>query len=257
MATVDSAAQRAQLWQAYATQRDATTRNKLAAEYAMLVKHVVGRILVTLPQGMEQDDLMSYGFLGLLQAIEKYDALRGIKFETFAAPRIRGAVLDELRAQDPLPRTLRQKAKNVERTIHRLEGELGRAPVEQEIADGMGVAPEDLRQILADSNRLMLSLDYMLNPDDGEGGGITLEATVATPETKSPVNQLESRDLRGALIKAIEALPPRERLLISLYYHEGLTMKEIGKVLEVTEARVCQLHGQAVMRMRTKLREYA
>jgi RNA polymerase sigma factor for flagellar operon FliA len=257
MATVDRSAQRAQLWAAYEGQRDAAARNKLAAEYATLVKHVVGRILVTLPQGLEQEDLMSYGFLGLLQAIEKYDSTRGIKFETFAAPRIRGAVLDELRAQDPLPRTLRQKAKSVERTISRLEGEMGRAPNESEIADGMGIAAEDLRQILADSNRLMLSLDYILNPDDGDGGGLTLEATVATPDTKSPTNQLESRDLRAALIKAIENLPPRERLLISLYYHEGLTMKEIGKVLEVTEARVCQLHGQAVMRMRTRLREYA
>ena len=257
MAREDNAAHRAELWQAYQTQRDAATRNKLAGEYAVLVRHVVGRILITLPQGMEQEDLMSYGFLGLLQAIEKYDPVRGIRFETFAAPRIRGAVLDELRAQDPLPRTLRQKAKSVERTIVRLEGELGRAPIEQEIADGMGIGLEDLRQILADSNHLMLSLDYLLSPDDGEGGGMTLESTVATSDAKSPTNQLEGRDLRGALIKAIEALPPRERLLISLYYHEGLTMKEIGKVLEVTEARVCQLHGQAVMRMRTRLKEYA
>lgn len=248
--------QRAQLWQAYRASPDATHRNKLAAEYAVLVRHVVGRILVTLPQGLEQEDLMSYGFMGLLQAIEKFDASRGIKFETFAAPRIRGAVLDELRAQDPLSRTLRQKAKTVERTIARLEGELGRSPRDDEIASAMAISVEDLRQILADSNKLMLSLDYLIGPDD-EGGGTTLEATVATPETKSPVAVTESRELRAALIGAIDALPERERLLISLYYHENLTMKEIGKVLEVTEARVCQLHAQAVMRMRTRLRAYA
>lgn len=229
-------------------------RDRLIAQYMPLVKHVVGRIMVNLPEAIDQDDLLSQGYIGLLQAFEKYDASRGIKFETFAIPRIRGAVLDELRNQDWLPRSLRQKTKAIERAMERLENELGRPAGDEEIAKSMDLPVEEVRQTLADANVMVLSLDYVLSPDDE--GGTPLESLVPDKEGKSPTHRMEQKELKEALAQAIEALPPREKLLIGLYYQEGLTMKEIGKVLEVTEARVCQLHAQAVMRIRLKLQAY-
>ena len=254
--TTKSESELAKLWQDFQDNDDALAREKLIIHYAYLVKYVVHRLMVTLPATIDNDDLMGYGIMGLIQSVEKFNLARGIKFETFSMPRIRGAIIDELRAQDWLPRSLRQKAKNIEKTISKLEGELGRAPNEDEIAASLNIGTNELQQILSETSFLVLSLDYLLSPEAGDKS-ISIADTIADDDRKTPYMIYESKDMRTGLQNAITNLPEREKLLITLYYYEGLTMKEIGKVMTITEARVCQLHTQAILRMKSRLVNYA
>lgn len=237
-------------WQAYQQQGKPEAREQLITHYLYLVKYAVGRMLVNLPAHLDPDDLIGYGLMGLIQSVEKFELARNVRFETFAMTRIRGAILDQLRAMDWMPRSLRQKAKEIEQAISRIEQATGRSADETAIAQELGTDIESLRQTLSETSFLVLSLDYLLNPH--EEGSESLGASIADPSS-GPQEKLEQEAVRQALTASIKSLPEREQKLIAFYYFEGLTMKEIGKVLEVTEARVCQLHAQAIHRLRARM----
>ena len=241
------------LWQKYTKAPDPATREKLILEYMPLVKYVVGRLAVTLPPTVDADDLLGYGVMGLIMAIERFAPEKGFKFETFAVSRIRGAIIDELRSQDWLPRSVRQKAKEMESNIRTLEHQLGRTATDEELATKLGVSVEDLPKSLAEITAPVLSLDDLVSMGD-EGQKVSWLDTLPDDRV-GPAAQLDQEAMVEVLGQAIDLLPERERLLVSLYYHEGLTLKEIGVVLSVTESRVCQLHAQAMGRLRTKINQ--
>lgn len=241
------------LWQKYAKKPDPATREKLIMEYLPLVKYVVGRMAVTLPPTVDAEDLVGYGVMGLITAIERFSPDRGFKFETFAVSRIRGAIIDELRSQDWLPRSVRQKAKEMEGSIRTLENSLGRTATDQELAGALGTTVDNLPKNLAEIVAPVLSLDDLVMMSD-DGQKVSWLDTL--PDDRlGPAASFDAEEMTQILGKAIDLLPERERLLVSLYYHEGLTLKEIGQVLSVTESRVCQLHSQAVGRLRTKINQ--
>lgn len=239
------------LWQQYTKKPDPAIREKLILEYMPLVKYVVGRLAVTLPPTVDADDLLGYGVMGLITAIERFNPERGYKFETFAVSRIRGAIIDELRSQDWLPRSVRQKAKEMEVTIRTLEHGLGRTATDQELADKLGVTVDQLPKNLGEIVAPVLSLDDLVGM--GEDGGKVSWLDTLPDDRMGPAAAYDADEMVDILGKAIDLLPERERLLVSLYYHEGLTLKEIGAVLGVTESRVCQLHAQAMGRLRTRI----
>lgn len=208
-----------------------------------------------LPSNVEQADFVSSGVFGLIDAIEKFDPARAIKFETYAISRIRGAIIDELRALDWIPRSVRQKARAVERAYATLEVTLRRTPSDPEVAAEMGIALEDLHTIFSQlSLANVVALDELLHSGDGEGGSrISLGDTLEDTTADDPVEIAESRELKRLLARAINTLPQREKTVVSLYYYEGLTLAEIGQVLGVTESRVSQIHTKAVLQLRAKL----
>ena len=237
-----SAAAAAALWREYKSQKSGESRNRLAEYYLPLVKIVAGRLAINLPQHIDRDDLLSSGFFGLLDAIERYDSTRQNKFETYASVRIRGAMLDYLRSRDWLPILVRQKLRRYEKTVYSLENDLGREPTEEEVAEAMGVSMSELKSIMGQLNAAgMMSLDDYMKNESAEN---------AHPE---PSEGLEKQDLQNTLAKAIDRLPEKERLVVSLYYYEELTLKEISLILHLTEARISQLHSKAVMRLRGHL----
>jgi len=233
----------------------AIQKKKIIKEYAPLVSFIAKKIAVRLPANIELDDLLSAGVIGLMDAIDKYDPARDNKFKTYAEFRVRGAILDELRAQDWIPRSMREKAKNVERAFARLEQKLGRPPSEDETARelsmGLGEFQETLNQCKSIS---LLSLDEVGTFANGDRKSIL--ALLESGTQTNPLVQLASSELRDQVAKAIQELPEKQRMVLSLYYYEDLNLKEIGEVLEVTESRVSQLHTQAVLRLRAKLGEH-
>lgn len=241
-----------ELWPAYLKNRDRCARHALILHYAPLVSRTVGRMLVGLPPSVDREDLLGYGTVGLIQALEKFDATRDTKFETFALLRIRGAIIDALRQIDWMPRPLRQQSKAIERVLAELETRLGRSATEQELATALGVSRNALRQILTATNHQLQSLEDCLY-GSASGEGLTCEDRLACEEERTPHALCEASDLIEQLARALDALPERDRLLLTLYYFEELTMKEIARVLGVSEPRVCQLHSQAVKRMRAYL----
>lgn len=242
-----------QLWQQYKTQpNNAQLREKLILKYLHLVRYVVSRLPITLPVSIAQEDLVSYGTMGLMEAVERYDVTRGLKFETYAVTRIRGAIIDQLRFQDWVPRGVRKRSKDVADTMARLEEKLGRTPTEDELAEEMGITKSKLKVVLAESNNLLISLDESRG-DESAGGGISLMDLVEDKNSPDPQAELEAGELKRRLADAIGKLPEREKLLIALYYHENMTLKEIGEVISVSESRVCQLHAQAILRLRGAL----
>jgi len=228
------------------------TREEIIHKYLHLVKYVAGRISINLPPNIEINDLISEGILGLIDAIEKYDDDRGVKFETYAITRINGAILDALRALDWVPRAVRQRARELERVYQHLEAALGRAATEDEVAGQMGMTAKELQTLLIKiKGTTVLSLEEFL-PNE-KGYEIPLVDTLK--DQQSDVTSLvESEEIKGNLVRAVDSLPPQERTVISLYYFEGLTLKEIKSVLEVSESRVSQIHAQAVIHLRAKLR---
>ncbi|WP_327069111.1 MULTISPECIES: RNA polymerase sigma factor WhiG [unclassified Kitasatospora] len=242
------------LWRSYKGSGDPYLREQLILHYSPLVKYVAGRVGVGLPANVEQADFVSSGVFGLIDAIEKFDLDRAIKFETYAISRIRGAIIDELRALDWIPRSIRQKAKAVERTYAALEARLRRTPHEPEVAAEMGIAIEDLHAIFSQlSLANVVALDELLHPA-GEGGErLSLMDTLEDTGADDPVEVAEDRELRKLLARAINTLPDREKTVVTLYYYEGLTLAEIGQVLGVTESRVSQIHTKSVLQLRAKL----
>lgn len=227
-------------------------REKLILSYLHLVRYVVSRLPVTLPISIATEDLISYGTMGLMEAVERFDPERGLKFETYAVTRIRGAIIDQLRFQDWIPRGVRKRSRDLTEAMHRLEEQLGRSPTDDELAQELGVTKTKLQAMLSESNNLMLSLDDTYG-NDTSGSKMTLLDTVEDSNSPDPQGEYEANELRNRLAAAIASLPEREKLLIALYYHENMTLKEIGEVICVSESRVCQLHAQAILRLRSKL----
>jgi len=229
------------------------SREEVIHRYLHLVKYVAGRISVNLPPNVELSDLINDGVLGLIDAIEKYDDQRGVKFETYAITRIHGAILDALRALDWVPRAVRQRARELERTAHQLEGELGRAPTAPELAERMGVTQRELDGLIQNvRGTSLLSLEERLPNDRGQD--IALRDTISGDEGDVGAS-VEDREVRARLRDAVDRLPPQERTVITSYYFEGKTLKDVKSVLGVSESRVSQIHAQAVIRLRKLLPE--
>lgn len=242
-----------QLWQQYKSQPgNPQLREKLILRYLHLVRYVVSRLPISLPVSIAQEDLVSYGTMGLMEAVERYDLSRGLKFETYAVTRIRGAIIDQLRFQDWVPRGVRKRAKDASDAMARLEERLGRPPTEDELAEELGVSKSKLKVILAESSNLLISLDETRGDEPGSSA-LSLMDLVEDKNSPDPQAELETGELRSRLAQAIGKLPEREKLLIALYYHENMTLKEIGEVISVSESRVCQLHAQAILRLRGAL----
>ncbi len=234
------------------TKLSAEQKDRLIMEYAPLIKFIAQKIAIRLPSNIELDDLISSGVIGLMDAIEKYDPTRDNKFKTYAEFRIRGAILDELRAQDWVPRSVRDKAKILDRATLQLEAQMGRIPSDEEIAQHLNVSMEEYHDLINQVRPVsLLSIDEAQTFSSVDKKSILniLEGT----KLNNPFNQLNLKTVKDVVAKAIEELPERQRLVLSLYYYEDLNLKEIGKVLRVTESRVSQLHAQAVQRLRNKL----
>ncbi len=228
------------------------SREEVVHKYLHLVKYVAGRISINLPPNIEINDLINDGILGLIDATEKYDDARGVKFETYAITRINGAILDALRALDWVPRAVRQRARELERVYQELEAQLGRAASEEEVAEKMGLSLKELDVLMQKiRGTSVLSLEEFL-PNE-KGYEIPLLGTLKDADN-DVTSAVEAREVKAALVAAVDELPPQERTVISLYYFEGLTLKEIKGVLNVSESRVSQIHAQAVIHLRSKLR---
>jgi RNA polymerase sigma factor for flagellar operon FliA len=247
------------LWEEFKATGSAAAREKLILNYSPLVRYVANRVGVGLPPNVEQADLVSYGIFGLIDAIEKFDLERAIKFETYALSRIRGAIIDELRSMDWIPRSVRSKAREVERTYAELETELHRTPTEPEVAARMGIALRDLHAIFSQVSYVnVVALDELLGgaagAEKGEGG-MSLGDTLKDAKAVDPVMAFEGEETKYLLARAIDQLPEREKIVVTLYYYEGLTLAEIGSVLGVTESRICQMHTKAVLQLRGRIAE--
>ncbi|HXW52362.1 MAG TPA: FliA/WhiG family RNA polymerase sigma factor [Candidatus Acidoferrales bacterium] len=228
------------------------SREEIIHKYLHLVKYVAGRISVNLPPHVEIDDLINEGILGLIDAIGKYDDTRGVKFETYAITRINGAILDALRALDWVPRAVRQKARELERVFAELENRIARVPDEHEVAKALGIPLKDYHTLLLKiRGTAILSLEEFLPNEKGHDVALLDTLRDGGPDA---THLLETTEVKSTLAQAVESLPPQERTVITLYYFEGLTLKEIKNVLEVSESRVSQIHAQAVIRLRSKLR---
>ena len=229
-------------------------REEVIKRYSPMIKYVANRIAMRLPPHIEVDDLISVGVLGLMDAISKYDSSRGAKFKTYAEFRVRGAILDELRAMDWVPRSIRQKASNVDKVVQALQAKLSRSPEDEEVAKEMGISLDQFHDTLNETKSIpIFSLeDLGIAKESGEQQ--SLLDCLAGKADADPQTQIRLVELKGIIAKAIDALPEKERLMVSLYYYEELTMKEIGAVLEITESRVSQIHSKAVYRLRTKLK---
>lgn len=248
-------AELSKLWESFKTTGNTQAREELILEYSSLIKYVAGRLAMGMPANVEYDDLVSFGVFGLMDALDKYDLSRGIKFETYALARIRGAIIDGLRSLDWVPRSVRQKARELERTMQQLDSQLGRPASESEIAAAMEYNLNDYYKMLQEvACSSINSLDEIWLDDGRESEGLTLMDALEDKSSPDPMDLAEYTDLKDRLGRAIDQLSERERLVTSLYYYEGLTLKEIGAVLEVSEARVSQIHSAAVARLRTKMR---
>ena len=244
----------AEAWTAYKEKGTAQARDTLILHYSPLVKYVAGRVAVGLPANIEQADLISYGIFGLIDAIDKYDQSRGIKFETYAISRIRGAIIDELRAIDWVPRSVRSKAREVEKAYSALENKLKRPPSDAEIAEEMGISLDDLNHIYTQLSTVsIVALDELMSGDAGQGDKLALVETIEDTRTASPMEAFESEEMKSILAEAINRLPEREKIVVTLYYFEGLTLAQIGEVLGVTESRICQMHTKAVLALKGKI----
>ena len=241
------------LWRRYKQDNDERARERLVVAYSPLVKFIAGRMASGLPSHVEEADLISYGLIGLIGAIERFDLEREIKFETFAVARVKGAIIDELRSLDWVPRSVRARARDMEKAHAKLEGELQRAPTDEEMAAKLEISVEEFQEsLLSIANSSVLALDDLWTFADPEGGGgqISVLDTLQDPGAIDPEAEAQTSELKDRLADSIESLPERERLVVALYYYENLTLREIGEVLGVTESRVSQLHTKAVLALR-------
>ena len=241
-----------QLWIEYKRSGNLKIREELVLKYIPLVKYVVGKMIVNLPKNVEYDDLVEYGIIGLLDAVEKFDLNKEITFKTYAVTRVRGSIYDELRAQDWVPRSVRKLVKEIERAYVELETKFKRMPSEEEVANFLDIPVKKMEEIYAkvDAGNVS-SLDDTVY--DGNDSTTTLANTVEDKKVENPQVELEKNELRAALIERLEELNEKERMVITLYYYEKLTLKEIGQVLEISESRVSQIHSKAIFKLKSKL----
>ena len=242
------------IWEEYKRTHDPHLRDRLILTYAPLVKYVAGRLGTGLPAHVEEGDLVSYGLLGLMNAIERYDPGRDTKFETYAISRIKGSIIDELRSLDWVPRSVRSRSREIERAIAELEHKLHRAPTDEEIAAHIGISDQEFHDSLTQISRSSVAaLDELWTISSSGGDTVSLIDTLQDPNADDPSMEMSRTELRDALAGAIGKLPEREKTVITLYYYEELTLREIGEVLGVTESRVSQLHTKAILRLKAKL----
>ncbi len=245
------------LWKKYKRHKTRLLREEIVRKYMYLVKYVAGRVAIGLPPNVEFNDLVSYGLLGLFDAIEKYDVDQGNKFETYGVSRIRGAIMDELRKLDWAPRLLRKRARDIERKGRELEDRLGRAATEDELARSLKMSIEDLNGIYSELNSTtFLSLDEVWQNDDGNKPVSRLQ-TVEDSLITNQFSYVHQNEVKELLAQSIDQLPEKEKLVVVLYYYENLTLREIGEVLNVSESRVCQIHTKVVTRLRGLLTKKA
>lgn len=238
-----------QLWKQYTQTRDPALKDELIVQYAYLIKYVAGRLSIYFGSNVEFDDLVGYGAFGLIDAIEKFDISKGVKFETYASFRIRGSIIDSIRDLDWVPRSLRQKNKELEKVYVEVENEVGHSATDKEVADKMGISMEDFYKLLNDVNvSSMMSLEEFMEQNYERGLEIISDNTDDKPEAA-----LENVEIKEVLIDAIDKLPEKEKSVITFYYFEELTLKEISAIMNVTESRISQLHTKALLRMRGKL----
>jgi len=246
-------AEAASLWMQYQAEKSTPARDELIKRYIHLAKYVVDRLNLRPSASVSYDDLVSQATIGLIDAIDRYDPSRGVKFETYAYCRIRGAVMDMLREMDWVPRSVRAKEADLRETYAQLEGALGRTPTDEEVADQLGLSPDAFAEFVQDVGQwAMVSFEDTLAATGGDED-LALSEVIEDDQAVSPQTYAEHQDQKRLLAEAIEDLPEKERTVISLYYRDGLTLKEIGKVLGVTESRVCQVHTKAVLRLQSKL----
>jgi RNA polymerase sigma factor FliA len=244
------------LWHAFKGSEDPEARERLILHYAPLVKYVASRVATGLPASVDQADLVSYGMFGLIDALQKFEPGRGNKFETYAIPRIKGAIIDELRAMDWVPRSVRFKQREIEKALADLESMLKRQPTEKELAERLGMSLSELHEVITQISFVsVLALDEAVSVGADRGEQVTLIDTLADRGI-DPTSGVESQETRGLLAAAINSLSEREKIVVTLYYFEGLTLAEIGEVLGVTESRVCQIHTKAVGSLRGQLSEF-
>jgi len=244
------------VWERVQGDHSQDARRELVNIYARIVKYVAGRMAIGLPHYVEFNDLISAGLLGLIQAIDNFDHERGIKFETYAIPRIRGSILDELRSQDWFPRSLRRKAKQLEEAYSTLEVRLGRPATDAEVARELSIDVSELDTMVGEvSVATIMSLDADTSSDDSEQS-TSLGDYLADPRTEDVEQMLAKQEMKDLIGQRMAELPDKEQLVLVLYYYEELTLKEIGEILDVTESRVCQIHTKAILRLKGKIQRH-
>jgi len=242
------------LWRRYKSSGDEHARERLVVAYSPLVKYVSGRMASGLPAHVDEADLISYGLVGLISAIGRFEPEREIKFETYAITRIKGAIIDELRSLDWVPRSVRSRARGIEKANAKLEHRLQRAPTDEEMSAELEMTVEEFQEALLQiSNSTVAALDELWTVSDASGDQVSLLDTLHDPDAPDPAAMMDATELKDRMADAIARLPEREKLVVALYYYENLTLREIGEVLGVTESRVSQLHTKAVLRLRSRL----
>jgi RNA polymerase sigma factor for flagellar operon FliA len=242
------------LWRRYKRDGDHRARERLVVAYSPLVKYVAGRMASGLPPHVDEADLISYGLVGLISAIERFELEREIKFETYAITRIKGSIIDELRSLDWVPRSVRARARAIEKANTKLEHKLQRAPTDEEMAVELEMSVDDFQSALLQiSTSTIAALDELWTVSDSSGDQVSLLDTLQDPDAPDPAELVDQTELKDRIADAIARLPEREKLVIALYYYENLTLREIGEVLGVTESRVSQLHTKAVLRLRGRM----
>ncbi len=240
------------LWSEFKRTGTQSLRNQLIIFYSPFVKYVAGRVLSGLPRHFDEEDLVSYGIIGLIDAIERFEPERNLRFETYAIPRIKGAIIDELRSIDWVPRSVRTKARAVEQAFTHLESTLRRAPNDTEVAAELEMTVAEFHKALRKISSVgMMALDEVLR--GGERSERSTLGETLPDGASGPVDTFEAKESKEALIKAVDGMPERERTVLTMYYYDGLTLTEIGQVLGVTESRVCQIHTKALRQLRSKL----
>jgi RNA polymerase sigma factor for flagellar operon FliA len=242
-------------WVEFKKDNDPQVRQRLLEQYLPLVKNVAGRMALGFPKSVELSDLINTGVIGLIEALSNFDPSRGVKFETYAVPRIRGAILDELRSLDWVPRSTRAKSREIERAVSKLENELGRPPTNRELAKCLKVSSEELFSAMGDvSSTTMLSLDELIYKEE-DNRQVPRVETLQDLSCQNVLGDLEKEELKAYMTQAISHLSEQERLVVALYYYEELTLKEIGEVMQISESRVSQIHTKAVLKLRGMIKE--
>jgi len=242
------------LWQEFRETGSKVAKDKLLVEYAHLVKYITQRLAVNLPPSVDRDDLFGSGIMGLIKAVETFEPERGFKFETYAGHKIRGAILDELRALDWVPRSVRQKSRDLQRVFSKLENRLGRSPYDDEVCEELGISIEEYEQMLSEvTPATIVSLDESMSDFDSDSREIRVIDQIENSSSPSPLRELGYKEIKMILKGAITDLPENERIVVALYHYEELTLKEIGVVLNLTESRVSQIHSKAIMKLRSRL----